>query len=494
MKMQLDLYCGDSLEVLRTFKDNSFHSLVTDPPAGIDLLGKEWDNDKGGRDQWINWLSAIFRECLRVLRPGAFGVIWAIPRTSHWTAMAAENAGFEIRDIVHHLFGSGMPMGQNISKALDKRAGVRGNPLGTRNDGKHTNGVMYQSFGSGESEGVFIEYGPESLEARNWFGWHTRLKPAVEHWILVRKPVERTVIDTILLYGVGALNIEACRVPRTDGFEKAWDKPVSTNISAEKGAKTLLTMAQHTVDLSSNKPSGGFPANLVLSHADDCILDSCVEGCPVKALDHQSGNSTSSKSQRGKVKIFTQEKEQWIGESTERGFKDSGGASRFFNVFNSRSSLDQVQAEFSYYAKANNKEKFFYCKQCHLISPFAQGRELLYKEHKHHEGFIAHPTPKASKLMEWLVSLVTPPNGIVLDPFLGTGATGDVCKSLGFNFVGIDLDPDYLEIAGWRLKDDLPEILDVSSETQVLPLYSRQEVESESMADSYSRSLQIQEG
>jgi len=400
-------------------------------------MNKSWDHNKGGRDQWISWLRTILEECLRVMKPGAYGLIWAIPRTSHYSAMAAELAGFEIRDIVHHLFGSGYPTGLNISKAFDREQG-KGHKVRVLS-GRHTNSTMYSAFGSGEEEGVYEELLPESDNAKEWFGWHTKLKPAVEHWILVQKPLTTSVTDNVLKYGTGGLNIEANRVPRTDGYEKAWDKPVSTNVGAD--GYILLTNAQHTVDLSEHKPSGGFPANLVLSHHADCG-DVCVDECPVQQINNQTGISKSRRSQRGKVKIFDQHKDQWIGESTERGFEDSGGKARYFNQF---------ESEFRYIPRVAPSEKRFYCVDCGDVFI---GTRKIKDQHAGHT-IVEHPTPKSTKLMEWLIRLITPPGGIVLDPFFGTGSTGVACQSLGIACVGIDLDEDdgYLKIAEKRIEE-----------------------------------------
>lgn len=182
-----ELHCGECLDVLRGIESNSIDSLVTDPPAGISLLGKAWDSDKGGRDNWIAWLQEIAGECLRILKPGGSGLIWALPRTSHWTATALENAGFEIRDIVHHFFSDrAMQKGLNIEKAIDK--------MGIDNE---------------------------------WRGWHTGLKPGVEHWLLVRKPIEKgkTVVENVLEHGTGALNIGSCKVPFYKESEPTQSEP-----------------------------------------------------------------------------------------------------------------------------------------------------------------------------------------------------------------------------------------------------------------------------
>src|SRR5690349_5736918 len=126
------LHHGDCLEILKTLPDNSVESLVTDPPAGISFMGKSWDSDKGGRKQWITWMTEVMSECLRVMNPGAHGLVWALPRTSHWTATALEDAGFEVRDVVTHLFGSGFPKSLDVSKAIDKAAGAEREVIGQR--------------------------------------------------------------------------------------------------------------------------------------------------------------------------------------------------------------------------------------------------------------------------------------------------------------------------------------------------------------------------
>ena len=136
---------GDCLEHLKTFESDSIDSLVTDPPAGISFMGKEWDHHKGGRDEWITWMKSVMVECLRVMKPGAHGLVWAIPRTSHWTATALENAGFEVRDVVTHLFGSGFPKSLDISKAIDKAAGATREVIGSKDVGPDMRGGNFEN-------------------------------------------------------------------------------------------------------------------------------------------------------------------------------------------------------------------------------------------------------------------------------------------------------------------------------------------------------------
>ena len=202
------LILGDCIEKMREMAENSIDAIVTDPPAGISFMNKKWDT----HDNFIPWLTEVMRECLRVLKPGAHALVWAIPRTSHWTATAVENAGFEIRDVVTHLFGSGFPKSLDISKAIDKAAGARGHD-GTRfnaaGDGEKSNGGS--KFRSDHPE--YVKPEAATPDAKKWQGFGTALKPAAEFWILARKPLsEKTVAANVLKHGTGGLNIDGCRV------------------------------------------------------------------------------------------------------------------------------------------------------------------------------------------------------------------------------------------------------------------------------------------
>jgi hypothetical protein len=210
---------GDCLEVLKTIKDNSVDSLVTDPPAGISFMSKAWDGSKGGRDGWVEWLTQVMLECHRVLKPGAHGLIWAIPRTSHWTAWAIESAGFEIRDSIHHIFGSGFPKSHDISKAIDKAAGAereKGKVLRTDPN------IKGASFKNAEGRIEIREEIPATPEAKQWDGWGTALKPAHEVWWLVRKPLsEKNVAQNVLKHGTGGLNINGTRIEfKDDSYDR----------------------------------------------------------------------------------------------------------------------------------------------------------------------------------------------------------------------------------------------------------------------------------
>jgi site-specific DNA-methyltransferase (adenine-specific) len=404
---------GDCLEILKSLPDDSIDSLVTDPPAGISFMGKSWDGDKGGSKQWIAWLSSVMKEALRVMKPGAHGLVWAIPRTSHWTATALEDAGFEIRDVVTHLFGTGFPKSHNIEKAT----------------------------------------GDDRFK-----GWGTALKPASEHWILVRKPCsEDTVAENVLKYGTGGLNIDASRIgiatnePNLRPNAKNHVTNCGAGIEAFADAPKGKNRNEFIPDAGFHNSKGRFPANLVLSHNSDCVevgvkkvkgsvlnhvctdgkvygdyapqmkygktdkdgtetvpAWECTEGCAVELLDEQSGVLHPGGQKSCGFSDATSKFGIGIGIERNSSFKDSGGASRFF-----------------YCAKASKKDK---------------GTDNT------------HPTVKSTTLMEYLIKMVTPPNGIVLDPFMGSGTTGVAAIQSGFLFFGIEKEEEYYSICMKRLE------------------------------------------
>ncbi len=413
------LHRGDCLDVLKTLPDNSVDSLVTDPPAGISFMGKAWDHDKGGRKQWIAWMTEVMTECMRVMKPGAHGLVWAIPRTSHWTGAALEDAGFEVRDVVTHLFGSGFPKSLDISKAIDKAAGVERERVkgsmgsnATESRGKYALGEAI----SGEAI---------SVEAKQWQGYGTALKPAAEFWFLIRKPCsEKTVAANVLKWGCGALNIDGCRVePSKDYGRSAANSKGTINSHngfegksfkiAERNAETMLARMGRLPKYASTL--GRFPANLILSHNPDCEEDQCSLGCAAAMLDAQSGTLKSGAIKKDQYKDGL--KNDVYGKFA--GFElaadlpaGSGGASRFF-----------------YCAKTSTSE-----------------RNAGLGDMKN-----THATVKSQKLMRYLCRLITPPNGVVLDPFMGSGSTGLAAISEGFRFMGIEKEKEYFDISQKRI-------------------------------------------
>jgi len=485
---------GDCLDQLRELPANSIDSIVTDPPAGISFMSKAWDGSKGGRDGWVEWLCEIMRECYRVMKPGAHGLVWAIPRTSHWTATALENAGFEIRDVITHVFGSGFPKSMDISKAIDKMAGAERVIVATKrktpsykNKSTNTDSSNWDYGSSNLTYEAPITV-PATEDAKKWQGFGTALKPASEHWILIRKPIsEKTVAKNVLKYGTGAINIDESRV----GFSSERDKK-----SAKPGGKITGGFGGGLLDggdlgaIENEKykqPSGRFPSNFILSHSEDCEPSShvfpdgstasqCSDDCPVKLLDEQTKDTRAGKPRGGKIVNRTFKNAMFNLGADNRvdgdQFNDTGGASRFF-----------------YCAKASKSDRNAGLEglEVHRYGAgIGQGKDpnapVVEKNF--------HPTVKSTKLMEYLIKLVTPPvvfecnvcstqadhmsalsrhdqsirtcsdcgstlvarAGIILDPFMGSGSTGVAALKLGFKFIGIEKEKEYFEIGETRIK------------------------------------------
>ena len=352
-------------------------------------MNKEWDEDRGGRKEWIEWMTKVMKECLRVLKPGAHALVWALPRTSHWTATALEDAGFEIRDIITHHFGSGFPKSLNVGKAI----------LALEGQNCETDQKTLKNIAGDDKKAI----------SDAWEGWGTALKPASEHWILCRKPIsEKTVAKNVLRHGTGGINIDDSRI-------------------------------------STDEREGRWPANLILSHSDACG-NKCAEDCPVRTIDNQSGTTTSCRSKKYHDGYSSDGVATFIeGVSTpDNQYDDSGGASRFFYcVKPSRSEKEEGLDEFEI--------KHVTCRP-NSDNGSIRHKSTSIKEKLHGRiGKNPHPTVKAVKLMEYLIQLITPQKGKVLDPFMGSGSTGIAAVTVGFDFVGIEKDADYFKIAEARI-------------------------------------------
>jgi DNA modification methylase len=431
----MQLIQGDCLDVLKTIPDNSVDSLVTDPPAGISFMGKDWDGDKGGRKEWCAWMENVMRECMRVLKPGGHGLVWSIPRTSHWTATALEDAGFEVRDCITHLFGSGFPKSLDISKAIDKAVGAKREVLGKKDVGPDHRGSNYANKATGERMIAEIT-APATDSAKEWEGWGTALKPAAEFWWLIRKPLsEKTVAANVQKWGTGGINIDACRIGHDEKLTSG--RHVEKNRSHPSGYKDTFR-----TEFQQNN-QGRFPANLVLSHSEDCTEEACGLFCAVKMLDEQSGISKSIKTKKSdNRKTGFGSGGEMIGtvgcHDNNNSYSDSGGASRFFYCAKiSTSERNYGLDDFPDRAGGvkNTSGRGF--------SETDPNKPIITKNH--------HPTVKAKKLMGYLIKLITPPNGIVLDPFMGSGSTGIAAKENGFDFMGIEREKEYFEIAKARI-------------------------------------------
>jgi site-specific DNA-methyltransferase (adenine-specific) len=397
------LHLGDCRTVLATLDDNSIDAIVCDPPYELGFMGKAWDNSG------IAYDVTVWQQCLRVLKPGGHLIAFGGSRTYHRLAVAIEDAGFEIRDQIQWIYGSGFPKSLDVSKAMDKQAGAIGDDAGPNPSWR----LNEYTWAGGQGKTPMRperKTAPSTDLAKQWQGWSTALKPAHEPAVLARKPLCGTVADNVTTWGVGALNIDGTRIG-TDVV--GWGDNGRNNDTAHlyglKGGE-------------SRPIAGRWPANVILD--EDAAT----------ALDAQSGHSKSVRSDRGNVQIF--QDSSWIGKSTERGHSDSGGASRFF-----------------YTAKASKSEREagLYYEEWQVAGAMTGAEYREDRPTNHPLRANHHPTVKPLSLMRYLVRLVTPPGGKVLDPFMGSGSTG--CASIleRFDFVGIDITPEYVAIAQKRI-------------------------------------------
>lgn len=428
---------GDNAEALPSIPDCSIDAIVTDPPAGIAFMGKEWDHHKGGRDAWIAWLRGVMAECLRVLKPGGHALFWAIPRTSHWTMTAVEDAGFEIRDCVYHLFGQGFPKSASVGKAIDKAAGAERpdagpNPLAARQTASRGTSPFRRH------DACERLTAPATPESAQWEGWGTALKPAVEPWILARKPLDGTVAGNVLKHGTGALNIDGCRVGSSGGGTQCDQRDPGGACLGHRNAGQSTSGETYHRHASECHDQGRFPAHLTLSHNPDCDAE-CSEGCAVAMLDAQSGERCQS---GGAIRAAI-----GYGGSAGQGSvrpvrpvrTDSGGASRFFYTAKaSRSDREEGLAGMLMGQRDETRD------------PDAPGANNPRNRGGQARANI-HPTVKPTDLMRWLVRLITPPGGIVLAPFTGSGSTGKAAALEGMRFIGVERSPEYADIARARI-------------------------------------------
>lgn len=441
---QCVLLHGDSAQLGDVLPPNSVDAIVCDPPAGISFMGKSWDSDKGGRDKWIAWLADLLKASVAALKPGGYALVWAIPRTSHWTATALEDAGLEVRDIVMHLFGTGFPKSLDISKAIDAHLGVEGGRGAMKRGGER---LLSQAPGGvrdgggvwgDESGRSAYTYAAGSPEAAQWEGFGTALKPAAEHWILARKPLEGTYAENVLKYGTGGLNIDACRIETSDDLNggRYSDNKIGTD-GASYGTGINKRSANDYV-----QPAGRWPANVTFDEEAAAILD------------EQSGTSRSGvqKGARGRRPSGFVNTTAAKGDPRPNGpqYGDTGGASRFFYVAKpgrkeKDAGLEHLKPRSG--GEATDRQDG----SAGLNNPRAgAGRTGGARNY--------HPTCKGVALMRWLIRLITPPGGTVLDPFAGSGSTGVAAIQEGVNFIGCELGGDndeYLPILTGRIRHAL---------------------------------------
>jgi site-specific DNA-methyltransferase (adenine-specific) len=401
----LKLFHGDCLKVLPTLEENSVDSIVTDPPYELGFMGKKWDATG------IAFNVDVWREAYRVLKPGGHLLAFSGSRTYHRMAVAIEDAGFEIRDQIMWVYGSGFPKSMAIDKQLDKQLGVEREVVGRNPNSRENSTKDNTLFESGTVGKTDYITKPSSEEAKKWEGWGTALKPAHEPIVLARKPLEGTVVNNILKHGVGGINIDDSRVP---GEEIPINK---LEMWSGFGEKVKPEYEQEM----NNK--GRFPANLIHDGSEEVT----------ELFPRAKGGAYPAK--RGKAVATTFAS----GQETEGGFRamgDDGSAARFF-----------------YCAKANKRDRNdgldgFEVKRPDTRTKTGMGTfdEKGVAAQSNH-----HPTVKPIALMQYLVRLVTPPTGIVLDPFMGSGSTGKACMYEGFSFIGIDQSEEYVKISQARI-------------------------------------------
>lgn len=385
---------------LRFMPADSVDAIVTDPPYGLSFMGKGWDQQVPGPDYW--------REALRVAKPGAHLLAFGGTRTAHRLACAIEDAGWELRDCLSYLYGVGFPKSHDISKAIDREAGavreVTGkhpNPAGALlwgHPGKDTHRDNYDKTAS-------VLTAPATPAAQQWQGWGTALKPAWEPIYLARKPFAGTVASNVLEHGCGALNVDGCRVASAEALVR----PAVQRLDNAVLGRGLGAGVQ-------SEPAGRWPANLVLDEDAAAMLD---EQTADKL--HGAGQARNG-SANPRPKVYDESSYNVPCSTGDmHRFGDSGGASRFF-----------------YTAKASRSE-----------------REAGLGGSGERQN--THPTVKPIALMRWLVRLVTPPGGVVLDPFMGSGSTGVAAILEGARFIGVELVPAYAELAWARIVNALPE-------------------------------------
>lgn len=435
------LYAGDCIEVMKRMPEASVDAIVTDPPYGLEFMGKDWDSPKmlGGSNgnsrgnyfkrkgdegyvsgnaagyhrndpqKFQSFSEAWALEAFRILKPGGHLLAFAGTRTYHRMASGVEDAGFEIRDCIAWMYGSGFPKSLDVSKAIDKAAGAEreivqvpiskvGNPKSIKS-GHGVEGGDRPFMAKARALGYHEMPGdrPATPEASKWHGWGTALKPAFEPIVVARRPLIGTVAANVLEHGTGALNIDACRIASPDTVGKVY-----TRGGNQKGHSLTTNETGEHQYLEANS-AGRWPANIAL------------DATAAAMLDEQSGERPTGQLLPSH-RLKASDNRAMSGANQERNPRqefggDTGGASRFF-----------------YTAKASRQDR--------NVGGLADN---------------THPTVKPTDLMRWLIRLVTPPGGIILDPFGGSGSTGLAARAENVRCILIEREPEYLQIIRDRL-------------------------------------------
>jgi DNA modification methylase len=427
--MAWTIHHGDCREVMATLDAESVDAIVSDPPYGLSFMGKGWDHGVPGVEFWI--------EAMRVAKPGAHLLAFGGTRTYHRLACAIEDAGWEIRDCVMWVYGSGFPKSHDVSKAIDKAAGAEREVIGSKlgqpgyslTDGK--GGLYGGGFGAnGTGEGECAITAPATDAARQWQGWGTALKPAHEPIIVARKPLVGTVAENVLRHGTGGINVDGCRVDSggTHGSARSAGQGAGYEAHNQPGRKYGNGLGGI---VSPPNPSGRWPANVIHDGSDEVVglFPSNVKG--------GTWNRTAG------ARHFNNDGEP-TDYQTSGSDSTTGSAARFFYCAKASKADRDEGCEG---LPQTTKQSVAHGDKRHGTLPYTnEPREMKPRPRGNH-----HPTVKPTDLMRYLCRLVTPPGGIVLDPFTGSGSTGKGAVLEGFQFIGIEREAEYVEIARARI-------------------------------------------
>jgi site-specific DNA-methyltransferase (adenine-specific) len=466
--MSWNIHHGDCREVMATLDAESVDAIVCDPPYGLSFMGKEWDSFKpgdiamrrnpamdavnagasrqGGRQRacsdyqkrqrrdmlaFQEAMESVFLEALRVAKPGAHLLAFGGTRTYHRLACAIEDAGWEIRDCVMWVYGSGFPKSHDVSKAIDKAAGAERGRKTVRS--KSVSTCYAQDEWTRQHGGTRLDAVPITDASREWQGWGTALKPAWEPIIVARKPLVGTVAENVLTHGTGGINVDGCRVASSDqiaavtgkatlcgtrdGYDRPWKHDPEALAARQERANAAIEKANTL---------GRWPANLIHDGSDEVVGLFPVTGAS-KATPRNNGDFKSVAKGRDLPHVTY-------------GHDDNGGsAARFF-----------------YCAKASRADRNEGCdgipeRRSVDDDWVSENRKGAAGGGKPSPQSNHHPTVKPTDLMRYLCRLVTPPGGVVLDPFTGSGSTGKGAILEGFRFIGIEREAEYVEIAKARI-------------------------------------------
>lgn len=419
------LVLGDCIEEMKKMDSNSIDCIVTDPPYEIGFMDKSFD--KTG----IAFRTDVWKEALRVLKPGGYLLAFGFSRTYHRMTCAIEDAGFEVRDCLMWIYSVGFPKSHNVGLGIDKFYGSENRGRAIPSASVHfPNGKYAEEKLTGNK---VEEYVGKTELGKKYSGYGTALKPAYEPILMCRKPLVGTVAKNVIEYGTGGINIDACRVSVPEGEDLSGIKPrditklnTKRNDETEEEAALRKKNGTEAVEEAKNKliSLGRFPANVIHDGSDEVLSlfpDTKSSSGSFKASDYEE-RETATPFTRGDFV----------------GYGDKGSAARFF-----------------YCAKASKKDRNEGCESLQEKQYSSDGREKEIENAFQRNKSVSnnnHPTVKPTSLMRYLVRLVCPEGGTVLDPFNGSGSTGKAAILEGFSYIGIEMDPDYITISECRLK------------------------------------------